>query len=179
MSFWNYITKGVSVFSSKKKGHKFYNYIGHCLAKRGGNVTIGSNCFISPEAKINARDGEIIIGDNCSIAPGAIVQGNVTLGDYCTIQSYSILVGYGSKENKTGHIKIGDKARIAPHCMLIAGNHKFQDTERTIHGQGVKAKSIIIQEDVWVGGRVNIMAGITIGTSSVPAKLIKKRKMYN
>ena len=136
------------------------------------------------------------IGADTSIAANAIIQGNITVGDHCSVQTGSILVGFGSSEESAGRIRIGNRVRIAPFVQMIAANHIFADTERSIMEQGIEAHSIIIEDDVWVAGRVIITAGVTIGRGSViaagavvtknvppwsimggiPARLIRKRK---
>lgn len=54
---------------------------------------------ISPEARIHPRGGLIRLGKGCSVAPGAVIQGNVILGDNCSVQMNSMLIGYGTREN--------------------------------------------------------------------------------
>jgi acetyltransferase-like isoleucine patch superfamily enzyme len=111
--------------------------------------------------------GAITIGAHTTIALGAVVQGNVILGENASVQAYSILVGYGSREAPTGQIRVGNGVRIAPHVMMIAANHVFSDAERPIHSQGLDHTPIVIEDDVWIGGRVNVIAGVTIGQGSV------------
>ena len=80
--------------------------------------------------------------------------------------------------------------------MMIAANQVFRDPDRPIHGQGIEFGPIVIEDYVWIGGRANIMAGVTIGKGSVigagavvtrdippysvavgvPAKVIKTRR---
>ncbi|MBK1857180.1 hypothetical protein JIN80_02845 [Cerasicoccus arenae] len=83
--------------------------------------------------------------------------------------------------------------------MMIAANHIFDDPGKPIHGQGLQQMPIIVEDDVWIGGRVNLTAGVTIGSGSVigagsvvtkdipagsiavgiPAKVIKNRNCDN
>lgn len=65
---------------------------------------------------------------------------------------------------------MGDEAifiNIASHGMMIAANHNFSDPEKPIYGQGLTHAPIVIKDDVWIGGRVNITAGVTIGHGAV------------
>lgn len=106
------------------------------------------------------------------------------------------MTGYGKPGNSKGLIKIGNNVRIAPNVMMISANHVFENPDIPIREQGMEVKPITIEDDVWVAGRVNIIAGVTIGKGSVigagsvvtkdippysvavgvPAKVIKERK---
>lgn len=183
------------------KGHNqprrgFSNWLGRVLAMRNKNVNLDKTAQISPGTLLNPRVGIITIGSESMIAVGAQIQGNVSIGNNSSVQSYGIIIGYGKPVPEQGLVKIGDGVRIAAHCMIIAGNHRFADTSKTIHGQGVEPRNITIEDNVWIGGSVNILAGVTIGHGSIigagsvvtkdippmsiavgtPAKVIKQRK---
>lgn len=164
MSLWNLIEGGASFPMTDTRGRRLSGRIGRVLAGWRAGVSVDKTARISPEARICARGQAIRIGADSIVGQGAMVQGHVTLGRNCSIQPYTILTGYAG-----GPITIGDNVRIASHGMIIAGNHRFADTDRPICAQGVEAKPITIEDDVWVGGRVNIMAGVTIGHGSVIA----------
>lgn len=190
------MNKGYSMSSTKTFSQKILCKLGRWMAMRNPNVHIDKSCQISPHANISPRSGEIIMGPNCSISPGAMVQGNVQMGENSSIQSYCIVTGYGTTEDKLGSITIGNNVRIAPHVMMLGGNHVFDDVTKPIREQGLVRKSIVIEDDCWIAGRANIMAGVRIGTGSVvaagavvtkdvppysvvagvPAKVIKTRK---
>lgn len=62
-------------------------------------------------------------------------------------------------------IYIGDRVMIAPSVKLFTATHPLDHARRT---NGLEyAKSIIIEEDVWVGGGVIVNPGIKIGARSV------------
>ena len=78
---------------------------------------------------------------------------------------------------------------------MIAANHIFENPNVLIREQGLEYSPIIINDDVWIGSRVNILAGVNVGSGSVigagsvvtkdippysiaigvPAKVIKRR----
>lgn len=191
MSLWNYIEGGASFPMTNTRGRRFSGRFGRWVAGLRKGVTVDKSARISPEARICARGLELVIGPDSIVAPGALIQGNVTLGRNCSVQAYTNLTGY-----KDAGITIGDNVRIASHCMMVSGNHRFDDPTRPICTQGLETKPIVIEDDVWVASRVNIMAGVTIGRGSVlaagavvtrdvppmsvvagvPAKVIKKRE---
>lgn len=144
-------------------------WLGRRLAGRHHHVHIPASCLIHPGAKIHPRGGEIRFGEHCIVADGAIIQGNVIMGSDCSVQAYTIIVGPGKRGDESGQVTIGDGVRIASHGMLIAANHIFEDATQPIRGQGLQCEPITIESDVWVGGRVNITAGVSIGSGSVIA----------
>lgn len=195
MSLWTMLDGGLSLPSRKTFWQRVSLWFGYRLAVRHENVHIHHTCMISPEAKVNPREGVIQIEEESSIGPGVLVQGNVRMGKNSSIQAYSNIVGYGKADNQTGQITIGDNVRIASHTIMIAANHNFDDVNKPITKQGLKYAPIIIEDDVWIAARVNIMAGVTIGKGSVigagsvvtkdippysiavgvPARVVKKR----
>lgn len=136
-------------------------------ARHGRSIRLGRTVRLSPEARIHPRSGYMVLGDHCSVAPGAVVQGNVRTGRYCSVQAYSVIVGYGRAEQPEGCITLGDYVRIAPHVTMMAGNHRFHDSSRAIHSQGLELEPIRIGNDVWIAAGVRVMAGVTIGDGCV------------
>ncbi|THF79106.1 acyltransferase [Cohnella fermenti] len=167
MSWWTLLDGGYSMPAQKTWGQRLSSRVGRWLASRHPMTDIHPTCLISPEARIHPRDGFIGIGERSTVALGVLLQGNVTIGRNCSIQAYSNIVGYGSKQQPAGLITIGDDVRIASHAIIIAGNHRFADPDRPIRTQGLDLAPITIENDVWIAGRVNIMAGVTIGRGSV------------
>ncbi len=167
MSLWTWLNGGFSMPGDRTWGQRLSLWFGRLLVTRHRYVTVHTTARLSPQANINPRSGAISIGERTTVALGAIVQGNVILGDDSSVQAYSVLVGYGSRDAPTGQVRIGNGVRIAPHVMMIAANHVFSDPGRPIHRQGLDHGPILIEDDVWIGGRVNVLAGVTVGQGSV------------
>ena len=148
---------------------RFSLRVGRWMATRHHFVTLHESCRISPEARVHPRGGQIMIGANSTIALGAIIQGNVKIGSGSTVQTHSMLVGYGTRDAPEGQITIGDNVRIAPHVLMFGTNHKFDDVTRPISKQGLTHAPITIEDDVWIASRVVVTAGVTIGTGCVIA----------
>lgn len=156
------------------------------------NVRIGKNLYCEKDVDLNTLfGGSISLGDNCYLLQGCKLityGGNITIGNNTSINPYSILYGQGS-------ITIGSNVRIAAECAIVAFNHIFSSMDIPISHQGIEAKGIIIEDDVWLGNGVKVLDGITLGKGcvvgagsvvthstepfgiyvGVPAKLIKKR----
>jgi acetyltransferase-like isoleucine patch superfamily enzyme len=135
---------------------------------RQPRLHLGRNVQISPRAvlSIGGTEGErIVIGDECEIHGGAVLatyRGWIEIGARSSVNPYSILYGHGG-------LRIGNDVRIAAHCVIVPANHRFGDPDRPIRTQGVDAKGIEIEDDVWIGAHVTVLDGSMIGRGSVIA----------
>lgn len=164
MSFFvNLLCRG----SNQPSDRGFAAWLGRRLALRNRRVAIAPSAAISPGALISPRSGAIAIGPRSGISCGAVIAGNVEIGSDSSVQNYTVVVGYGTPEDPAGLVRIGNDVRIGAHCMIVGGNHRFDDPSKPIRTQGIEAAPITIEDDVWIGGNVNIIAGVTIGHGSV------------
>jgi acetyltransferase-like isoleucine patch superfamily enzyme len=92
-------------------------------------------------------------------------------------------------------MKIGDYVMIGPYCLFASVHHKFDDWKTPMILQKPEIHPIVIESDVWIGAKVTVLGGVTIGRGAiiaagavvtkdvepysivggVPAKLIKYR----
>lgn len=112
----------------------------------------------------------------------------IRLGDYS---------GLGVNCYVRGPLEIGAYVNMGPDVRIITVNHNTERTDIPMKGQGsLPAKKVTICDDVWIGARVIILPGVTIGKGSiigagavvtkdvpeyavvggVPAKILKYRK---
>ncbi len=66
-----------------------------------------------------------------------------------------------------GHISIGDDCLIGPNVQLLTVNHATRPSERL--KKASYAEDICIEKNVWLGGGVIVLPGVTIGTGAVIA----------
>ncbi len=59
-------------------------------------------------------------------------------------------------------ISIGERVFVGPNCFFETVNHELDadGVRRTV------PKSIVIEDDVWLGARVTVLPGVTIGRNS-------------
>lgn len=131
-----------------------------------GGIEIGPACLIHPGAVVRRHDGgKVRIGARCEIARGAMLLtygGDITLGDDCSVQPYSVLYGHGG-------LKLGQGVRVATHVVIVPANHAHGDRTRPIHQQGVEARGIHVEDDVWVGAGARILDGVRVAQGCVIA----------
>lgn len=129
----------------------------------GGSV--GKNVKIFEGVKMASRRGcPITIGDNVSIEKGVVIstseRGKISIGNNVYVGEYSVLTS-------NIEIEIGDNVLISPHNDIVDFNHIYQDQSLPINRQGVSAKKITIQDDVWIGSGCKILKGVTLGKGAV------------
>lgn len=103
-------------------------------------------------------------GDNVSIHPGVyllrpdnlIVGNNVSIHPMCYIDA-------------TGGIEIGNDVSIAHGVTVLSTTHKYDSLEIPIKDQGIDLIKTKINNNVWIGAKATILAGIEIGCGSVVA----------
>ncbi len=105
---------------------------------RGFVARVGKNANIERNATICP---EVSIGDNSGVGINCIVANGVT---------------------------IGDNVMMGQDCIIYTTNHNFSSTEIPMCEQGMtKRRPVTIGNDVWIGARVIILPGVTIGNGAV------------
>ncbi|MBQ8022127.1 MAG: sugar O-acetyltransferase [Bacteroidales bacterium] len=62
-------------------------------------------------------------------------------------------------------VRIGDHVMIGPHTMITTVSHPLSAEERREYYAW--AKPVTIGDDVWIGGNVTILPGVSIGARAV------------
>lgn len=120
---------------------------------------------IHPSAAIEPSGGSISIGAKSSVDRGVVLRamgGSISIGSHCSVNGYSFLSG-------TGGIQIANNVMIGSHVTIYASNHVFSDLTVPMDQQGLSAKGITIERDVWVGTGVRILDGVRVSQGSVLA----------
>ena len=132
------------------------------------NIEIGDNVYIADNVRFfcHGPDAKIVIADGCWI--GAYSQfetgknGQIFIGRNSSVNLFCVLYGHGG-------ISIGESCRIATQTIIVTLNHSFSDSNKSIKAQGITAKPIKIESDVWGGAGCKILAGVTVGKGAVVA----------
>jgi acetyltransferase-like isoleucine patch superfamily enzyme len=133
-----------------------------------GNIRVAKGAKVRRDVWLSCTDSRstIDIGPATGINPYVKIRsangGWVRIGRQCSIHSFSVIYGDGG-------VTIGDRVRIATHVVIVPNNHNFDDLSKDIYEQGVTRQEIVIGDDVWIGARATILAGVTIGNHSVIA----------
>jgi acetyltransferase-like isoleucine patch superfamily enzyme len=66
-----------------------------------------------------------------------------------------------------GHLVIGQRVMIAPYVMIITTAHEAESSEIPMQLQGLSSERVVIENDVWIGGKSVILPGVRIGQGSI------------
>ena len=105
------------------------------------------------------------------ILPNVDAQSVEILSPFMVDYGYNIFLGAGTFLNHNiymmdcAKIHLGKKCFVGPNCGFYTAIHPF-DVERRNAGFEI-AKPIHIGDNVWIGGDVTILPGVTIGDNCV------------
>lgn len=135
------------------------------LNPQGIEVGDGVRILRGDRFDCQGKNSRILIGNQVQFSYGVGIKVSrdnctVEIGDRTSIGPYVVIHG-------PGNIKIGKDCLIAAHTGIYASNHQFTDPDRKIREQGLTRKGITIGDDCWIGHKVSILDGVTIGEGSV------------
>lgn len=132
-------------------------------------------------------DGIILIDRGCYLdalsSEGVVLGRNVSIGKYTTIECTGSLkeLGKGLKVGKNvglgthgffgcaGGVVIGDDTIFGNYVSLHSENHNHSDLDIPIRLQGVSRKGIKIGNNCWIGAKVTLLDGVSIGNGCIVA----------
>ena len=119
---------------------RFYAYA-HVEPRR--RLTAGPGLRMSPTASL--RNGERIV-----------VGRGVHVGERCYLWA----------GDRTGRIRLGDDVLLAPEVFITASNYGTV-AGRPVLTQPKREADVTIGDDVWLGARVVVLPGVTIGAGAI------------
>jgi acetyltransferase-like isoleucine patch superfamily enzyme len=147
------------------------------FAGRGSNqqgiryMRLGSLVRLGSQTRITAwPGGKLEIGNNFSLGESSIIEngfniaamkGEITIGDNVGIGAFSFISCPSS-------IHLGNDCIIGQYFSVHAQDHVF-DGDDLIRKQGTTEKGVDIGNNCWIGAKVTILDGVSIGSGSVIA----------
>ena len=126
------------------------------------NLKLDRSAVIEGAIQVD-KVGRIEIGAGTRIRKWSCFKpygGSISIGKNCTVNSFCHFSGNGG-------IEIGDNVMIATQCVLVSANHNFSRTDVPIREQGETRAKITIEDDVWLGAGVKVLAGVTLHKGAV------------
>lgn len=146
-----------------KKHRSLKSHISHCLfshiaIKLPESVSRGGNIYKRIRASL-AKNFIEYCGKNVNIEPYCRFDYALKIGNNSGIGKYSELYG---------DITIGENVMMGTNCIIYTRNHSFERIDIPMKEQGFQeVKPVIIENDVWIGGRVTILPGVYVGKGAI------------
>jgi acetyltransferase-like isoleucine patch superfamily enzyme len=124
--------------------HVYLSALGSEGITLGDNVGLGAFSRIVVSTSLNDIGSYIRIGNNVGIGEFAYLGG-------------------------AGGLEIGNDCIVGQYFSCHPENHTFERTDLPIRMQGVNRKGISIGNDCWIGSKVTVLDGVTIGDGCIIA----------
>jgi acetyltransferase-like isoleucine patch superfamily enzyme len=108
--------------------------------------------------------GRMIIGARVQLVSTVATLELVTMEGGTLEVGERTLLNYGSSIAAAEHIRIGARCLIGTHAIIMDNDFHRIEPERRL--EWPKSRPIIIGDNVWVGARVIVLGGVTIGDDS-------------
>lgn len=99
------------------------------------------------------HDGLVLVNGSSSVTKNTYLGSNVNFN--------------GIKVTGGGEVKIGDNFHSGPECLIITQNHNFDNGKAIPYDDTYTFKDVIIKDNVWLGSRVIVLGGVTIGEGAI------------
>lgn len=135
------------------------------------NLTLDHGAYIDHGVYLHACPNGIHIGKNSLVMHGSVLHvynfrgiphSGIWIGESSLIGEYNVIRGQGG-------VKIGNRVYTSPMVQIMAVTHLFDDASRPFVDQGITAKGVTVEDDVWIGAGAVVTDGVTIGKGAVIA----------
>lgn len=141
-----------------------------------GRAVVGAKWHLRHATRVGARvrvfghpsvqnEGTLIIGDRVRLI-STIATLEISVGPDGTLEiGDQAFINYGSSIGATKLVRIGPRCNIGSHVMMIDNDFHRLEPERRL--ELPPSAPIVLEENVWLGSRVIVLRGVTIGAHSV------------
>ncbi len=126
----------------KTEGFVFLPRKYEVVVKKGAVMRIGKFVWIGRNNALRCHEGELYIGDK------------TVFGSDNTVNCYA-------------GVYIGPECLFADSVYIVDFDHNYWDPEMSIRSQGISKSPVRLEGDIWVGTKVVILRGVTVGRGSV------------
>lgn len=98
-------------------------------------------------------------GENLKVNHWSVVTRTTSLGNNVSFNGMKIRGG--------GEVEIGDNFHSGCECLMITQNHNYNHGKAIPYDDTYILKNIKIEDNVWLGDRVIVLGGVTIGEGAI------------
>jgi acetyltransferase-like isoleucine patch superfamily enzyme len=134
-------------------------------------IRLAKGVYLDEGVYLHACPAGIDIGENTLVMHHAelhvynfrnLPHAGIKIGRDSLIGEFNVLRGQGG-------ITIGDRVYTSPLVQIAAVDHVFADPARPFVEQGITARGIVVEDDVWIGAGAIITDGVRVGCGAVVA----------
>jgi acetyltransferase-like isoleucine patch superfamily enzyme len=134
-------------------------------------IRLGEGTYLDEGVYVHACPAGVEIGPGTMVMHGAVLHvynfrglphAGIRIGRDSLVGEYSVIRGQGG-------VVLGDRVYTSPLVQIVAVDHVFDDPSRPFVEQGITARGIAIEDDVWIGSGAVITDGVRIGRGAVVA----------
>jgi len=101
------------------------------------------------------------VDDSFSLIPPFFTTGGIDIS-----VGRNVFINQNCTFYDLGGLDIGDDVMMGPNVSLITSSHPIEPSQRR---NGVIAKPIVIERNVWIAAGATIIGGVTVGENAVVA----------
>jgi len=141
--------------------HRILTHLRHWWREMWLTSTLGSALI---PTKLRAS---LLRASGLSIETGSKVYGRCFFGGPEVQIGRDVAIGHECFFDTQAPIEIRDRTTIGPRCTFVTSTHVIGPSEKRCGPP--RSESITISEGCWLGARVTILPGVTVGTGCVLA----------
>lgn len=143
----------------------------HVRLRFADHIRLARGVYLDQNVYLHACPQGIDIGRDTYVMHGSVLHvynfrdlpnAGIRIGQNSLIGEYNIIRGQGG-------VAIGNRVYTSPLVQLLAVNHVYQDPNRPFVEQGITARGIVIEDDVWLGAGAIVTDGVRVGQGAVVA----------
>jgi uncharacterized protein (TIRG00374 family) len=131
----------------------------------GDRVAIGEGCVL--DARHDGTERALVLDDDVLLANYVVVSckgAGISIGAHSGIGAHSVVIAIEGND-----VRIGADVAIGAHGSIIGGGNYHDDRlDVPMWRQGTRpGHAVVLEDDLWIGGRVSILGGVRIGRGSI------------
>ena len=140
--------------------------VGFRYHEKAGQTRIGDGCTIHSGAIIY---GDVTIGDYFQAGHHAVIRALVKMGDYCTVMNHSAIEGivrFGNGVRIMSNAYIPSRTWFGDNVFVGPGVNFLNDRYPGRREPAPEPRGATVEDDVMIGGGCTILPGVHIGERS-------------